>query len=73
MVGEQHLEISAQVVQKLGFYMFVAMTSLILICIAFGFYAVITKFKEPTWKEACIAQGGVPVQLEKSVFDCKKM
>ena len=73
MVGEQHLEISAQVVQKLGFYMFVVMTSLILICIAFGFYAVITKFKEPTWKEACIAQGGVPVQLEKSVFDCKKM
>ena len=65
MVGDQHIEISAQVVQKLGFYMFVVMTSLLLICTAFGFYAVITKFKEPSWKEACIAQGGVPVQLEK--------
>jgi hypothetical protein len=51
--------------------MFVVMTSLIIICIAFGFYAVIDQFKQPNWKEACIAQGGVPVQLEKSYFDCK--
>jgi len=73
MTGDQHIEISAQVVQKLGFYMFVVMTSLLLICTAFGFYAVIQKFNEPNWKEVCIAKGGVPVQLEKSVFDCKKM
>jgi hypothetical protein len=53
--------------------MFVVMTSLLLICTAFGFYAVIQKFNEPNWKEVCIAKGGVPVQLEKSVFDCKKM
>jgi len=51
MVGDQHIEISAQVVQKLGFYMFVVMTSLMVICIAFGFYAVIQKFNEPNWKE----------------------
>ena len=71
MVGDQHIEISTQVVQKLGFYMFVVMTSLLIICIAFGFYAVIEKFQEPNWKEACIAQGGVPVQIAKSTFDCK--
>jgi hypothetical protein len=71
MVGEQHMEISAQVVQKLGFYMFVIMTSLLIICIGFGFYAVIDKFKEPNWKEACLEKGGVPVQLDKSMFDCK--
>lgn len=73
MVGDQHMEISAQVVQKLGFYMFVVMTSLIVICIAFGFYAVIDKYKQPNWQEVCIAKGGVPIQLEKSFFDCKKM
>lgn len=73
MVGDQHIEISAQVVQKLGFYMFVVMTSLIVICIAFGFYAVIDKYKQPNWQEVCIAKGGVPIQLEKSFFDCKKM
>ncbi len=73
MIGDQHMEISAQVVQKLGFYMFVVMTSLIVICIAFGFYAVIDKYKQPSWKEVCIAKGGVPIQLEKSFFDCKKM
>lgn len=71
MVGEQHMEISAQVVQKLGFYMFVVMTSLLIICIGFGFYAVIDKFKEPNWKEACLEKGGVPVQLDRSIFDCK--
>ena len=71
MVGEQHMEISAQVVQKLGFYMFVIMTSLLIICIGFGFYAVIDKFKEPNWKEACLEKGGVPVQLDKLMFDCK--
>jgi hypothetical protein len=65
------MEISAQVVQKLGFYMFVIMTSLLIICIGFGFYAVIDKFKEPNWKEACLEKGGVPVQLDKSMFDCK--
>ena len=43
----------------------------ILICIAFGFYAVIDKYKQPTWAEVCITNGGVPVQLEKSTFDCK--
>ena len=71
MVGDQHIEISAQVVQKLGFYMFVVMTSLLIICIAFGFYAVLDQFKQPNWQEACIAQGGVPVQIEKSTYDCK--
>jgi hypothetical protein len=71
MIGDQHIGISAQVVERIGFYAFVVMTSLILICIAFGFYAVIDKYKQPTWTEACIAKGGVPVQLEKSMFDCK--
>ena len=71
MIGDQHIGISAQVVQNLGFYMFVVMTSLIIICIGFGFYAVIDQFKQPTWQEACIAKGGVPIQLEKSTYDCK--
>jgi len=44
---------------------------LLIICIAFGFYAVIDQFKQPNWQEACIAQGGVPVQIEKSTYDCK--
>ena len=71
MVGEQHIEMSTQVVQKLGFYMFVVMPSLLIICRAFGFYAVNEQFQQPNWAEACIANGGVPVQLEKSTFDCK--
>ena len=63
--------INAEIVQRIGFYSFVTMSSLIGICIGFGFYAVIDKYKQPDWAEVCIEKGGVPVQLEKSYFDCK--
>lgn len=63
--------INAEIVQRIGFYSFVTMSSLIVICIGFGFYAVIDKYKQPDWAEVCIEKGGVPVQLEKSYFDCK--
>ncbi len=62
---------NAKLVQRIGFYSFATMSSLIIICIAFGFYAVIEKFNEPNWKEICIEKGGVPVQLARSSFDCK--
>ena len=65
--------VNAEIVQRIGFYSFATMSSLIVICIGFGFYAVIDKFKQPSWSEVCIAKGGVPVQLEKSYFDCKGM
>jgi len=68
-MAENHF--SAEVVQRIGFYSFATMSSLIVICIAFGFYAVLQKFNEPSWKEACITNGGVPVQIAKSTFDCK--
>ena len=71
MIGDQHVTMTSEIVERIGFYAFVVMTSLILICIAFGFYAVIDKYKQPSWAEVCIANGGVPVQLEKSTFDCK--
>ena len=71
MIGDQHVTMTSEVVERIGFYAFVVMTSLILICIAFGFYAVIDKYKQPNWSEVCIAKGGVPVKLEKSLFDCK--
>lgn len=71
MTNTKNTEISAQIVQRIGYYAFVVMTSLLLICIAFGFYAVIEKFQQPNWQEACIAKGGVPVQLARSSFDCK--
>ena len=63
--------INAEIVQRIGFYSFVTMSSLIVICIGFGFHAVIDKNKQPDWAEVCIEKGGVPVQLEKSYFDCK--
>lgn len=63
--------INAEILQRIGFYSFVTMSSLIVICIGFGFYAVIDKYKQPDWAEVCIEKGGVPVQLEKSYFDCK--
>jgi hypothetical protein len=65
------MNINAEIVQRIGFYSFVIMSSLIVICIGFGFYAVIDKYKQPDWAEVCIEKGGVPVQLEKSYFDCK--
>ena len=43
MNSTQNTEMSAQFVQRFGYYAFVTMTSLLLICIAFGFYAVIDK------------------------------
>jgi len=71
MTSAQQTTRSAQMVERFGYYAFVVMTSLLLICIAFGFYAVIDKFQEPNWKQACIEKGGVPVQLARSSFDCK--
>lgn len=62
---------SAEIVDKVGFYAFFTMTLLTVVCIAFGFFAVIQKFKQPNWAEACIEAGGVPVKLAKSTFDCK--
>lgn len=65
--------VSAQVVDKIGVASFAAMSSLIIVCIGIGFAAVYTKFAEPTWEEACIQAGGVPVQLAKQSYDCKKL
>jgi len=62
---------SQQIVEKLGFWSFIVMTTLILVCIAFGFWAVYQAAQTPDWQTACIQAGGVPVQLEKHYFDCK--
>jgi hypothetical protein len=62
---------AAEIVDKVGFYSFFVMTLLTVVCIAFGFFAVIQEFKQPTWAEACIKAGGVPTQNGPSNFDCK--
>ena len=65
--------VSARIVQKLGFISFVTMSSLIVVCIMFGFYAVVqqAKIKPVDWKQACVQAGGVPVKLGKDYYDCK--
>lgn len=62
---------SQEIVDKVGVASFFAMSALILFCIGVGFFAVFEKFNQPNWKEACIENGGVPVQIAKSTFDCK--
>jgi hypothetical protein len=62
---------SQEIVDKVGVASFFAMSTLILFCIGVGFFAVFEKFNQPNWKEACIENGGVPVQIAKSTFDCK--
>lgn len=64
---------SAEIVDRIGVASFAAMSALIIVCIGIGFFAVYNKFNEPNWKQACINAGGVPVQIAKSSFDCKKM
>jgi hypothetical protein len=63
--------VSAEIVDRVGFFAFLAMSALIIVCIGFGFYAVYEEFSKPDWKDACIAQGGIPIQYAKSSFDCK--
>ena len=65
--------VSARIVQKLGFISFVTMSSLIVVCIMFGFYAVVqqAKIKPVDWKQACVQAGGVPVKLGEDYYDCK--
>lgn len=64
---------SSRMVQKLGFGSFVVMSSLIVVCIMFGFYSVVqqAKAKPVDWKVACVEAGGVPVQLGEDYYDCK--
>ena len=68
-----NVPVSAKIVQKLGFVSFITMSSLIIICIMFGFYAVVqqAKVKPVDWKQACVQAGGVPVQLGQDHYDCK--
>ena len=63
--------LSAQLIDRLGVASFIAMRSLIFVCILIGFIAVYTKYKQPSWEDACIKAGGVPVQIAKQSFDCK--
>lgn len=63
--------VSKELVDRIGVASFFAMSALIIVCIGIGFFAVFEKFNQPNWKEACIDRGGVPVQIGKSVFDCK--
>ena len=65
--------LSAEIVDKLGVISFIMMTTLIMVCILIGFYAVIDSYStpQPNWQAACIEAGGVPVQLGSDQFDCK--
>ena len=64
-------QMTAELVERIGFMSFVAMSLLILVCIVFGFFAVYTKFSTPNWQQACINAGGVPVQIQQATYDCK--
>lgn len=65
------MQTSAEIVDRIGLASFYSMSTLILVCIAFGFFAVYDSYKQPTWQEACITQGGIPIQKGKLQFDCK--
>ena len=64
---------SAELVDKIGVATFYAMSTLIVFCIAIGMFAVYTKYNQPNWADACIAAGGVPLQVGKQSYDCKKI
>ena len=62
---------TAQLIDKLGLASFIAMSTLIVVCIAIGMIGVYVKQQELSWQQACIQAGGVPVQLDTNSFDCK--
>ena len=62
---------TAQLIDKLGLASFVAMSTLIIVCIGIGMVGVYLKQQESTWQQACIQAGGVPIQLDTNSFDCK--
>jgi hypothetical protein len=62
---------TSQLIDKLGLASFVTMSLLTVVCIGIGFFAVFQASNEMTWQQACIAKGGVPVQLAQYQFDCK--
>lgn len=65
------MQTSAELVDRIGLASFYTMSTLTFVCIAIGFFAVYDSYRQPSWQQACITQGGVPVQLGKSQFDCK--